>query len=1013
MSANTIAEALPTPQPDTLGAPQTPAACFADHVAWVRESGDAYDQHPGLSYVRNARAKALMGIASGLLAVGEAGQTMQSFVEVGGTLTMGAIVIGAVSKLRHGAVRRRVITRTDPAAGEAVRQRYELIRTRDRGKPAEVSLLWLGPEDQSDLPPEERRTYVESLRDMAGLCEQAGVTRMLVPHNLHDLAVGHVAEAPEQPQSTLQRWLRRRRGIHLSGQAEKIQVAEAAPAFYLEHAYHRQRPEEGSTVNTLLEQIAGLRSDHHAVALGQKFASKPDMQRDKLFSLMTATLQQAASAELGIVAPEDRHSGSFVRHQREEGHTALDGETVYTFVNGQLREAVPLLTKFGLNEERLQQLLQSKDPSLARERLEALELALYRSLLRRETSAALGQTTKEWSITPLGQSGLSRPQMDIAVADGRAANSVRLHRRMVRAVSGAVAVAAAMITGVGAGEGDQYYQHRAEAAAMQIAQAQDLPSAASVTAAQIRGRLPGALQVWGEGRQARQRMRTILFGHGDNLPEPLLSYNSGSAGIRNVNNSARVVWSLNAHNMATDGMYVTNTWKDLLACPPGQQPASCPPSRLGWISSPSAMVAGKVRQLPAQATPQTVPEMARAAQPWMQVSGEVDQSDFVQDNPDSNIAYLGLPMLPNTVVTAANFNGKPVDIVEMVDGTYDLRLTNAEDQIEGRHANVQFWFEPAAAKASPHQFTQTRQGTERAGTTFYEYDAAGRAREGQASLAGIDQVFQQYIPGYNPAASPDAKRQLVYDYLQSDFRYTLDPISAKEQAQIYDWKSFASNVLQRKLAQCNVAVPLLVLADPNLSAATGYDNAKGGGSNVLTEQERHIVALGGSQLIDAQPTVLAKDPAGHDGPLAPWLIVLAAVQLGGVLVVDKERARQILGRQHARYLRYAAERADKRLQAMGALHLQHAAEIVGESAWSFDHQADVEAAEARAKAQIAGIPRQRAVDAALDRVRQPLFRDPAALQRLTAHPAAFAKVAPVYKEAVKAARRPPHYRTRK
>jgi hypothetical protein len=943
--------------------------------------------------------------------------------EATGAVAVAGLAAWGLNRLHEGRVRNAAIRRLDASTGLLLNQRYELIRVnKGIAKKADIFMLWHGPTNDPVFHKEDQqKTVAEALQEMAGMAEKCGIHSIAMSSELEAAATGD--SESKLSEMTVAQFLKTTKRLHTSGHTDKEKVVSAPPAHWTQHARNKVEYDQGTGVDAMLVQLEGLDYRHAAVRLGREYAADREWQRTKVKASLKGVLEMQMG-EAGIAGAPDRHTPeNFVRHDKQQGVALIDGEDVAIFVNGRLTERTTIMQRLGLTEERLELLLQSKNPALRRERQEALEFALYRTLHRQDDAQAvdgrMGREVRDVPTMPKAH----RYQVDLAVRKrteiGEKTSRWPQRRRALGLAAGA-AMVAAVITGSGMVYGDAKYSEAHTAASVQLAREHGFASAGDVPEKQIRQRMDewsGVNTAWGEWKDLRADLHQAIWDHQKPADPDAARRQAGFGNARDVvgnfgPSNQTPAWNLEPHNMSTKGMYVGDTWKTAVICPPSLRLIDiCNGGNISWLNDPNALVRSEIVTMPTNLTPE------RAADPhakWIHVSGTVYRSDFEVGNRD---AYMGLPMLPKSDLFAVSFNGQPVKLVERQDGTVAIDLQNPDQEMASGAAQVDYWFQPYESAGNIHQYSTS--GAHGAGpketlaTTLYEYDAErGTLLQAEAAVPGIDEVFQQYVPGYDPKASPDEKRQVVYNYLKNDFLYTLNPISPDEAKQIKDWKTFAANVLQRKIANCNVATILLTLADPRLGAASGFANRAGDGSNVLTREEAHIVNLYQDQLIDAVPTgQFELNTPGSDKPpqpLSPWILLAAAMQLGGAVLLTQKQAREMLARQKAVHQVKTANRAEQKLQAMGPFVLNLAADAAGAAAWSPDGKVDLEQATYQAAAKTA-----QGYDAARARVADPVFRDPGTLKRLKQQPWKAPIIQQVHRQANIAAQRPPHHRLRK
>jgi hypothetical protein len=1017
MSAEAIPAVQAAVQPEAVPVPETPLERFASHVEWVREQGDAFDTRPALWPVRLSKAGAVTGVVGGLTTgMGVEFATMAT--EATGAVAVAGLAAWGMNRLRESRVRDAAIRRLDAGTGLLLNQRYELVRV-NKGitKKADIVMLWHGPTNDPVFHKEDQqKTVAEALQEMAGMAEKCGVHSIAMSPELEAAATSD--SDSKLPEMTVTQFLETTKRLHTAGRTDKEKVVSASPAHWVQHARNKVEYDQGAGVDAMLTQLESLDYRHAAVRLGREYAADREWQRTKVKASLKGVLEMQMG-EAGIAGAPDRHTPeNFVRHDKQQGVALIDGEDVAIFVNGRLTERTPIMQKLGLTEERLGLLLQSKNPALRRERQEALEFALYRTLHRQDDAQAvegrMGREVRDIPIMPK----VHRYQVDLAVrkkTETGEKTSRWPQRRRALGIAAGAALVTAVISGSGMIFGDAKYSEAHTAAAVQLAREHGFASAHDVPEKQIRQRMDewsGVNTAWGEWKGLRTDLHRAIWDHhkpaDPNAVQRQAGFGNARSAVGNFGpHNPTPVWNLEPHNMSTEGMYVSETWQTAVICPPSRLTEICSGGNATWTNDVDGMVKDEIKQMPTDVSSD------RAADPtakWIHASGTVYRSDFEVGSLD---AFMGLPMLPRSDIFAASFNGQPVKLVGRQDGTVAIELQNPDQVMASGAAKVDYWFQPDESAYNIHQYVDKNQDRITAGTTFYEYNPHREALlSRELAVPGIDDVFKQYIPGYDPKASPDEKRLAVYDYLKYDFLYTLNPISADEAKQITDWKTFAANVLQRKIANCNVATIILALADPRLSAASGFANSAGEGSNVLTRDEAHIVDLYQDQLIDAVPTgQFELSTPGSDKPpqpLSPWILLAAAMQLGGAVLLTQRQAREMLARQKAVHQMKAANRAEQKLQAMGPFVLNLAADAAGAAAWSPDGKADLEYAAYQAADKTA-----LGYDAARVRVQDPVFRDPGTLKRLKQQPWKAPIIRQVHRQANIAAKRPPHHRLRK
>ena len=492
---------------------------------------------------------------------------------------------------------------------------------------------------------------------------------------------------------------------------------------------------------------------------------------------------------------------------------------------------------------------------------------------------------------------------------------------------------------------------------------------------------------------------------GGNGPDPTQAgFANNVTGVGNFTDpNPHVIWNLTPHNMDPAGYWINDTWSAADACTPGADPpVPCDGDRLNWFHDTSEAESSIVK-FP------TAPDTAVTANPnaqWIEVSGTVYRSDFEQVDGSGSEAYFGLPMLPDSELVAATFDGKETSVVSRQNGTMAIYLAHPKEQLSSGEATVTYWFQKTAHAINPHQYVYRHKND---GTQFYDH--------GQPLLPdkdpAIQAIFAKQVPGYAAAGNDsDKKRQAIIDYLSDDFLYSYTPMTNDEQKHIKSWADFTAAVLDGKIANCNVATTLLVLADPRLSAASGFINAPGDGVDQLTSGERHMVGLDGDHLVDATPSGLANlnksDTSVSAGSLMPWLLLAGALQSASVILLTRRQAMEMVRRYNVRRAVHAADSAETELRAFGPFALNLAADAADASAWAPKGEVGLTYISGQAERHVAA-----GYDQARTRVSSPAFRDPATLERLERQAWRSPAITRVHELAQVAAARPPYHRRRK
>jgi hypothetical protein len=1003
MSVEAAPVALAPQLPEFGAVPQTPEEAFASQVAWVRENGDALDVRARLWPGRAAMVGAVAGVAGGL-SVTTAAELGTNATVVTGTAAAVSVVASAVTYGRERGVRNRAISRQDLPTQEALDLRYELFRTR-RGAPhgkGEVVMLWHGAWDNRGA-----ESDADALRRLAELAKQNGVTRIAMGVERYqsavrpELALAHADKPNKMP---LSNWLVAYKRLATEGRTQRGQLIDAPVDYWLDVAGNPVDIEPGRGIDGLLAIIAAADPRHPAGRIAHDFKDAPEVQRVQLLQVLKQRLEMRldGTERVGVRAP-----GGTAVVARTKAHTSgrIHGESVEMWANGSMGGRMPIDQALEMNGGRIEAYLSSGDPRHRAERLTAAELALYRTLYRQDQAHQSDQVIRKEL-----QGHMSRAadphgvQMELGARLSAPANreSVRMRRQgwlRIAAAAGMLVLGTGLASFTSASIDVRYETVRAEALT-QIEQERRLaPGSGQVTPEEIDRRLAawsGANEVWGSWYEYRKDLHDWktpdLPAALSNLGLDSPSRNNGAEYIGNVEDKTpRVIWNLEAHGMDAGGYWLSDTAESADTIRGHENFA---PS---WnVAGPEADMHREVLTIP------TTRGEHHGDRPWVRVSRTVDASNF-QGN--GSTRYLPLPLRQNAEIIAVNLGGKPVQLIARGNGSYAVFLPSPDLTFKDGPVPLEYWVQPST---EPDEVTEQNNGpydTSPNDTVINGYSEEERK--------AVDNLLAEHIPAYAAAGTnANAKRKAVYDYLKNEFLYSKTPFTKEQEKNIQDWTSFARTLLENKLGNCNVESTLLIMADPRLTAAFGFINHSGDGSNALMSGEAHMATLDGYKIIDPVSANVFVPPAGtgrapESLPLLPWMILAAGITLAGAAVSVRKEAMSLATNGTVGMQARRADKAEAELKAMGPFALNVAAEAASSAAWSPDRHEPYDVIADRA------YKRGDDPQAAYGRIMDPSFRDKGTPGRMANHKWDTKPLVRLHKLAGRVAARPAYHQRRK
>ena len=908
----------------------TPLQAFQEHVQDVRECGDALDFIPAYSQRHQVGIKTLWAPTTVAVATAETSGMLDAPSGSTGNL-LGPIVIAGAG-IAAGLITARTQyqrsvdyahTQWNRTAQDRVREKYDLFRVQtgidDKGEPTyEVHMRYYGPYDyrrHEDGTPETTAEYIHA---MAALAESAGVDRVMLGSNMAKRVTG-----PGQtvPMKTI---LEHSKPLKLREDAFGEDVAIGTPKEWLE-VQDRQRPGHNR------DEVAGLIDVLKQVSYHHPLVKAYENHKDK--PTLNAALQRAADTAIerefsetgngskrGQVSDRghEEHAQFSMRRPhhmsaRFQGHGTAAAEqatggtpsaqnrtyTIDWHHNGEVASRRPLDMVMGYQQviQKHEDELLLRNPAIDPTRAKKLVVTLLKQRLDPQASEdqlralpsvaqlAADETTPYDPMVDLDTPVLSqlltntkygRNTPDI---DGPAAPS---NWRKI-AVGGVALVAIGTGTFFGIRKAETDYQQQLDAAQAQVlagyAAKYHLDPAQidlddPTTKQDIRDyaeahTLTPVSKGWEWLRTRQQQFNELLDfdlsvrggdgGEASGEPMPTASTSSPNTGVGDAprNKPPQMEWALEPHDMAVDGYWAATTSNRL---------SVTPENGLMWINEGdvSAASASVAEELP------TVFE----GEQYIKVSRDLQVGDLPEELAGPGTGrQVRVPVLKGTRIAAAVLNGRPVTLVDMIDGTAALSPSNGVDNV----GHLEYWLVPAS-DAGPEATASVTVGAKR-----YNYD-----------LSTLPITWNDVIPGFF-GKSPLEQRDLMEQYVKENFTYSFTPFSGQEP--LFDSpEQYTEAVLELRRANCNVAATVLALGANAASAqayptylnpAVGYLND---GDFELTDHEYHMWNVDTEgDIFDATPTKeeakipqIAPAEAPSDLPLKLAGLLLGATAAGFV-----------------------------------------------------------------------------------------------------------------------------------
>lgn len=517
---------------------------------------------------------------------------------------------------------------------------------------------------------------------------------------------------------------------------------------------------------------------------------------------------------------------------------------------------------------------------------------------------------------------------DVQLQVGLGEKSRDISRRTLPAIRHAGAIALAGVAGIVVASGaimygDARYDRIAqtEAAHIAIENGAD-PVVADVDPQAVRERMYGISsgnRIWNYGREARDALARWISveGTGDNRQglSPL------TGGVGNLyGSSVDSHWKLTPHNMP-DGQ-LTGNWsiatsaRVVSATEAGKEPS------VVWQAQELFEHADTVTVMSARPGPDA------QEQQWIKVEAAGAPETIVR----GALVYVPVPVRDGMQITAAALAGKPLEWVEMPNGTAAVRVPHGNlhmiDQLE-------YWVTLAGSADEPVRFTGPRAQDDLSvptGGDRFVYDKAA-----------IREALEQEVPGFTHMTTAERTA-----YLHNKLGYKRAPIAKNTLKATDDWAEFTTYPLAARRANCGFAGTTLIMANAvsggeNLNAVISYQNKNDGKGLLLDSVEAHLRAVNEQGVIyDPTPergltaqsmnSVEPLEPA----PLTPWFAI-AGVGIAAVGVYrSRHRLRRSVYRRAAAWeARTEADRAaaEAELRSLHPIDLRQAQAAVAFAGW--------------------------------------------------------------------------------
>ena len=894
------------------------AELFAEHVALVRDEGDALDAQRRLWCAPLGRAA---------LATAIAGSAIIHMEHPSPVPVMAAAVTSAAwgmgRSIRGGRHESRARARMAHRALEANGSYYELYRV-GSGKDAKIA-MWL----YGALPGDgEDRTASEFIRQHAELAKSNNVdTLMIGTYTVRSCAKEDTPHYTESVNGG--DWLRAHKKLRTTGYlVDDTEFFSKTPDTWLAFADSPRRKDDKDhqslqdTFTVLHEKLGSVDAEHKVYREGQSYTNAGNATPGKAEQLVTV-LEDRLQSYLNDVSSGERRGErlAFIR-RRQHSTGEIVGDQVIMRMDGRYDKTIGLEEALGLTKERIA-LLRENPKADRTEAVRVLEYLMYGTLSKAadQTLAADPKVeAKAPQLHHLGygvQEAVHREGYSIKPATSMLEFSLRRQKLVSRGLAAGIFAAAAASVIAGTAIADGQYTAREREARAQIA-AERVSSGTDEKA--IRDRVHSWSVVngpWGAWRDAREWLSDPFEGGADIGPnagdESSAAVGELLVGNLDPGRPDHVVWELTRNgkpSTQTSEYWYTGTSWSLV----GNAAEDGKPAKIYWepsVDYPEENISSPPIELDAVA--QQIYSV--------KVRREISENDFTKDD-YSGRSYLRLPVLEGAAIKAAHVDGKQVKIVKGRDNSYAL-LGGSDNVTEGE---LEYWV----------QFT---------GVLMNTMPFAVRERAASGTLgpdtSGVLAIMQQVDPDLVTRREDGnyyINNKLATEYIKNNFTYDEQPLHAGDMRKVQKWPDFQGSVFEEEEASCTTATTVLALADKGLNASYGFLNAPDKNINTLTSKEAHMWAVDKHrQKWDSTPErVLGPAPAGgseQGPPVWPLLLMPGVLALGASLYAHREAARRATRRAKLFIANKRADRAEAELRSMHPSVLRHAIGAVSAVDW--------------------------------------------------------------------------------
>lgn len=375
--ASPVFEEAPPPEP-----PPLPSVAFADHVARVREEGDAVANSPNVQVFSRREA----GVVAASTALGVVGSVLSPLCLASG---LGICVRGAYKYFRateeYASEAGRLL---DNTSQKALGQHYEIYGDKRGKKP--LALRWYGPIE----------TQVESQE--AVLAQLAAIAALARENDIEQFAVGKdvleglrlPCEMAEAETLTVRKFFRKR-GMRLDMRQGKEEILVASPAVWQQQAELLKSSLCNPKVEDFVRVLESFMPEHPLVRTFKEYEKYPAELRKRLARVSDTSLKNQLCEPVGVSnrslinAPVLSEEGTITKKRKvvSQAYETDNGTRVIWQAEGRTIDEEPILAALGIQPEEVKSLLAAPEtqPTKARK---LLELLIYNAVRGKHNFAA-------------------------------------------------------------------------------------------------------------------------------------------------------------------------------------------------------------------------------------------------------------------------------------------------------------------------------------------------------------------------------------------------------------------------------------------------------------------------------------------------------------------------------------------------------------------------------------------------------------------------------------------------